>query len=179
MLDTSLAVRYAKALHTIAEEKNIVAAVLGDLEGVIQTIDTNKKLMPIFMHPAIPVTEKKQLAQELWGASMCPATMTFLQILFDESRIDYLSSIFTAFSLLSSTAQNIVHAHIDTAFPLSAELQTNIRDRLSAILKQDVELTAGIDHAVIGGIKLTMGDKIIDGSVAHKLKELEEHVVIG
>jgi F-type H+-transporting ATPase subunit delta len=58
-------------------------------------------------------------------------------------------------------------------------MQATIRDRLASILKQDVDLSTGIDSAVIGGMKLTIGDKIIDGSVAHKLKELEEHVVVG
>jgi len=179
MLDTTLAVRYAKSLHSIAQEKHIIVAVLGDLEGAIQTIDANKKLMTIFMHPAISVAEKKQLAQKLWSSAISPVTMSFLHILFDENRINYLSSIYTAFSLLSSTAQNIVHAHVSTVYPLSPKMQANIKNRLTSILKQDVELSTGIDPAVIGGMKLTMGDKIIDGSVAHKLKELEELVVVG
>ena len=131
------------------------------------------------MHPAIPVAEKKQLAQELWGSSISPVTMTFLHIVFDASRINYLSSISAAFSSLCSTAQNIVHAHVSTVYPLSPEMQETIRKRLASILKQDVELSTGIDPAVIGGIKLTMGDKIIDGSVAHTLKKLEERVVVG
>jgi len=179
MLDTTLAIRYAKALHSVAEEKNIVPAILGELNAVISTIEANKKLMSIFMHPAIPVAEKKQLAQELWGAFLSPSTMSFLYMIFDASRIDYLKSIYTAFESLSDTAQHIVHAHVSTVYPLSPEVQASITQRLASILKQDIELSTGVDSTVIGGMKLTIGDKIIDGSVAQRLKELEEHVVVG
>jgi len=177
MLDRSLTLRYSKALYAAASDMNNVSEVLDELGTVQQSIESNKKLSAIFMHPAIPVSEKKQLAQELWGPYISETSMTFLYILFDASRINYLAGIFKDLSVLSSSSQNIREAHIATVYPMPPDMLQKFKDRLSTILHQDIDLSADVDRTILGGIKLTIGDTIIDGSVTYKLKKLEERIL--
>jgi F-type H+-transporting ATPase subunit delta len=177
MLDKTLAVRYAQALYDAAANKGVLPAVLSDVAAVKQTIATDSTLRNVLFHPAIPAAEKKQLAKEIWGGSVSAICITFLYILFDAKRINYLDLIYETLSNLCDRQKNIIKARATTVFPLSPETVAKLKQALSKVMGKDVELSTDTSPEILGGIKLTIGDKVIDGSVAYNLKKLEEKVV--
>jgi F-type H+-transporting ATPase subunit delta len=80
------------------------------------------------------------------------------------------------FSALLAGDENRITARLETFKPLSEDLQKRIVERLAVMLKKEISMTTEIVPSLMGGIRLTLGDKVIDGSIAHQLKNLTQIV---
>ncbi|HYW28059.1 MAG TPA: F0F1 ATP synthase subunit delta, partial [Terriglobales bacterium] len=66
-----------------------------------------------------------------------------------------------------------------TAVPLTRSDADRLEANLSRRLGREVRLHNQVDRAIIGGLVLRMGDRVIDASVATRLQQLRHHLVVG
>jgi F-type H+-transporting ATPase subunit delta len=179
MLDTTLAARYANALYGAAKKQNNIAVVLEEIDSFINVMKQDEQLNQFFMHPAISPAEKKQLLSELLGNRMSKLCLTFLSILLDAKRMNYLGLVHETMVELFNHEQNKVKACIASVLPLDLKMQEKIQERVARYLHKEVELEFTADPDLLGGIKLTIEDKVIDGTVLHNLKKMENKIELG
>jgi F-type H+-transporting ATPase subunit delta len=179
MLDTSLAVRYANALFSAAQEKNCVPAILDELDSFLQVLAKDAQLKSLFFHPAIPASEKKSLLDDLVGNRLTPLGRSFLSTLLDAKRINYLALIHENIVKLYNKAKNKVSARVFSVLPLDAGVQKKVRERIEHFLHKEVDVRFDVDPGLLGGIKLVVEDKVVDGSVLHNLKKMEHKIAVG
>jgi F-type H+-transporting ATPase subunit delta len=179
MLDTSLAVRYANALFGAAQEKNCVDAVLDEMESFLAVLTKDAQLKKFFFHPAIAPSDKKGLLDDLVGGRLTPLTRSFLSTLLDAKRISYLALIHETFVKLYNQAQNKVTARVSSVLPLDSAVQKKVKDRIEHFLQKKVDVNFDTDPGLLGGIKLVVEDKVVDGSVLHNLKKMEQKIAVG
>ena len=74
---------------------------------------------------------------------------------------------------LANGARNIVEAEVTTAIPLDKDQQTALINKLSRVTGKTIVLKTQIDKAIIGGVIVQIGDKLIDGSIARQLQTLK------
>ena len=74
------------------------------------------------------------------------------------------------------SVNGVVEAQAHVAQPLSNELARQISDRVSALVNRNVILRQVVDPKLIGGLKIRVGDTLIDGSVATQLKLMREGI---
>ena len=77
---------------------------------------------------------------------------------------------------MADEARNIKKAELISAMPVSDEDVKTLSDNLSRSTGKTIQLNLTIDPALIGGIKIRMGDKIIDASVTKKLEMLKKNL---
>jgi len=65
------------------------------------------------------------------------------------------------------------------AVPLAGDEQARLVEALTRIVRRPVELRVQIDPSVIGGVKVEVGNTIIDGTVRHRLDQLGESLLLG
>lgn len=179
MLDASLATRYANALFSTAQEQGTTTAVLEELAGLIGVVAGDLRLQKFFYHPAISPAQKKNMLDDIPGLQLTPLSRRFLSVLFDAKRIHYLGLIHETVTELFNRYNNRVRAGVTSAFPLDGALQRSVRERVEAYLGKKVDMEFTVDASLLGGIKLTVDDKVIDGSVIHNLKKLETKIALG
>jgi F-type H+-transporting ATPase subunit delta len=176
MLDTSLSIRYARALFRIAKSLGNAKIVSGELGAIALLIDSAKDLKRVLYHPGITPQEKKQVLAGLLSKTVAPLTLKFMNIIIDKNRIFQITTMAKCLEALLAEDENRMTVRIESFMPLSGETQKKIKERLVSLLDKDISVTAEVQPSLLGGIRLTFGDKVIDGSVLLGLKNMTRMV---
>jgi F-type H+-transporting ATPase subunit delta len=179
MLDTSLAVRYANALFNVAREQKCVAAVIDETGSFLKVLTQDMQLKKFFYHPAISPSEKKRLLDDLVGNRLTPLCLKFLTTLLEAKRINYLELIHEMLVTLHNKEQNRVKARVFSVLPLDSGVRKKVKERIERYLQKEVDIDFAIDPNLLGGIKLIVEDKVVDGSILHNLKKMEQKIAVG
>jgi F-type H+-transporting ATPase subunit delta len=180
MLDKSLAGRYAIALFSVAQKQGITAALNTELASVVATIKTMPALHTAFFHPSVSAAEKQRVAHDLLSKSVSAVTLQFLSVLFNAKRINYLEMIADTFAQLCRRADGAISVRAVSAWPLADEESARIAKTLHKALGKKIDLTRAVDERLLGGVRLEMEDhNVIDGSVSHRLKSMQEKILAG
>ena len=176
MRDRSVATRYAEALLEAAKEVGIVDSLAESFDGLMQQMAANRDLQ-VFLHaPQIPERDKKALLGRVLGGHVEPMLLHFFELLLDKGRIEYARDIQREFATLVETARGVQRAVVTTAVPLPPDLSDRLRARLAALFGKTIILEQKIDPAVLGGVSVTLGDKILDGTVRAGLDRLRQQL---
>ncbi|MBP2627187.1 MAG: synthase subunit delta [Firmicutes bacterium] len=173
MLANQLATKYAQAIYELAAEKKLLDQVETELKLVESTIDNYSDLSTLIYHPRVLTKTKKETISKIFGQDVADVVLKFLMLLVDKRREAALPAIIREFVRLANEARNIVEAEVTVAMPLNSDQQTALINKLSLVTGKTIILKTQIDKAIIGGVIVQIGDKLIDGSIARQLQMLK------
>ena len=176
MLNRSVARRYAEAFFSIAQEQNKIDQYQQELEKLVQVIEETENLKEYLAHLLIPAKEKKEIVAKIFTGQISDTTLNFLNVLIDKRREAYLTAVVLEFKDMADEFRNIAKADLVTAQEVSEEDVKMLAEKLSASIGKTVQLKVSVDPALLGGVKIRLGDQIIDGTVAKKLEMLKEQL---
>jgi F-type H+-transporting ATPase subunit delta len=177
MLNKSVARRYAEAFFSIARDNNKIDDYQLELENVVQTIAQVDSLKEYMAHLLIPTSAKKDVLKQLFAEQLSPPTLNFIMMIVDKKRETYLEVIVEEYKDMADEYRNIAKVDLIAAQEVPEEDVKFLAEKLSASTGKTVQLNMKVDPALIGGVKLRMGDQIIDGTVAKKLDMLKEQLL--
>jgi F-type H+-transporting ATPase subunit delta len=177
MRDNVVARRYAQALFELASAKACATLICDNLQNVKDTLANNQELQAFFDHALIAPEAKKDIVKELFAGQLEAITLDFLFVLIDKKREPYLINVIEAYQAFVDEANGLVEAELRTSFALSAEEIKKIKEDLGQSLQKKVRLSVKQDPALLGSAVLKIGDKVIDGSVLTRLKNLKQSVL--
>ena len=122
--------------------------------------------------PVIKPDTKARVFKEIFGDHLDELTIKFINILFKKGRESHIEGVVESFEELYRIQKGIQKAVVTTAYELPAAELAEILTRVKAMVNTEVELETHIDESLIGGIKLRVGDKQFDGTVAAQLHNL-------
>lgn len=173
MLNKSVARRYAEAFFSIAQDNNKIDEFQQELEKVIQAINEVENLKEYLDHLLIPAKDKKEQISKIFAGQISSVTLNFLLMVIDKKREVYMELIVEEYKDLADESRNIAKAHLVTAKEVSEQEVKELAAKLSASTGKTVYLKQSVDPSLIGGVKIRIGDQIIDGTVAKKLEMLK------
>jgi F-type H+-transporting ATPase subunit delta len=100
-------------------------------------------------------------------------------LLLRRGRIDLLPQVAQEFRALYEKRAGIVRATVISAAPLAEDEQRALRERLGQMTSGRVEMTVEVDPAILGGVIVRLGDRMIDGSVRGRLERLRSRLAAG
>lgn len=177
MLNKSVARRYAEAFFSIARENNKINDYQLELETVVKTIQEVDNLKEYMNHLLIPVAAKKDVLKQLFAEQLSPVTLNFIMMIVDKKRETYLEVIIEEYKDMADEYRNIAKVVMIAAKEVPEEDVKYLAEKLSASTGKTVQLNLKVDPTLLGGVKLRMGDQIIDGTVAKKLEMLKEQLI--
>ena len=171
MINGSLSRRYARALFEIASETSLdlVDKDLGELAAIV---NTNKEVKRVLLHPHISPKNKKTVIDQLMGDSYGEVTRKFFHLLIDRKRESFLPFIQKEFARLVDEARGVVEAKVASAVKLDDAQIEGLKKAIRQATKKDVRLISNVRAELIGGVRIQIGDSLIDGSVAHALERM-------
>ncbi len=162
---------YANALFMIASENNCAEDFSKHLGIIDETVKENPEYLNFLESPAIPLSERLSAIDVAFGKSSPEYIVSFLKILVENGRIITLRECITEFNELLRLSANRIVAKVYYVEPLSDEQKKALTDKLGAVSGKTVDAVYIQDKSLIGGIKVVMDDKTIDGSIANRLKK--------
>lgn len=171
MPNETLARRYATAIFQLAAEANGVPAVGGDLHAFVAALAADADVNRFFRSPVIDRTEKSAVIGEAFG-TLHEIALHAILLLIQKRRESLAPEIVAQYDVLERKARGSQTLDVTSARPLSRTDLDALVAKLTATFKTPFDVTQNVDPELIGGVRITMGDKRIDGTIAGRLDDL-------
>lgn len=164
---------YAEALFRVAE-----AGELAAWSGLVEELAQVARLPEVLSIATSPKVSRDQVSDLLLSAVKSPLAKTseaknFVQMLVANHRLTLMTDIAEQFDELKNASEGAADAIIVSAFPLEgaqlADLVANLERKFHCKLKPVVE----VDKSLIGGVRVTVGDEVLDTSVRARLASMQ------
>ena len=172
-----VAERYAEALFELARARDAVPHISRDLADLAATVESSPELQRLLERPDLPSERKIAALQSALGDAFSEAIVALLAVLVKHERGDAVHQVAAAYDELAERAAGIVRAEAATVVALTDEQKSRITRVLERITGQHVKLEERVDPAVLAGVRLRIGDSLIDGSAAGRLARLREELL--
>ncbi len=172
---TGLAQRYATALLDLARDEGKLDAVAGDLGGLVGLLDESQDLRRLVESPVLSRDEQgRAILAVAEKAGVEPLTAKFLGLLASRRRLFALPGIAKAYALMLAHERGEVAAEVVSAVPLGeAELEA-LKKAIAGHVGQSVKVETRVDPALLGGVVVRVGSRMLDASIRTKLQHLEQ-----
>lgn len=169
-----LASRYAAALFELADEKKQLDQVAADLRSLKQAIRESDDLRRLVRNPIFSRAEQgRAMAAILERAGATDLVRRFVGLVAQNRRLFVLPDMIDAFLSQLAQRRGEVTAEVVSARPLSEAQRQAIADALHKSVGGNVAIDARVDPALIGGLVVKVGSKLIDSSLRTKLNRLQ------
>lgn len=174
MKNSRAAVRYARSLVDLAQEKNILDKVNADMELVQNTIAESRDLELMLSSPVVKSDKKGEVLKSIFGGKVDDLSMSFIQLITKNGRERLLSGIASAVVAQYQELKGIVVAEITSAIKLTDDIKTKIVAKIKTELNKEIIVEEKVDPSIIGGLIVRVGDRQYDASIANKLNQLRK-----
>ncbi|MFD1697206.1 F0F1 ATP synthase subunit delta [Roseibium aestuarii] len=173
-LVSGVANRYASALLDLAEESGVTADVERDLATFEGFLGESADLKRLVSSPAFSAEEQlAALTALLDKAQIKGLAANFVKLAARNRRLFVLPGMIKAFRLLLAAKRGEETAEVTSAAPLSDDQVAALKQALSASRGKTVNVAAKVDPALIGGLVVKVGSRMIDTSLRTKLNSLK------
>jgi F-type H+-transporting ATPase subunit delta len=179
-ITASLAGRYASALYDLALAQSSVpggsvAVVERDLETLTQAIRESDDLAALIRNPEVRRDDAAKAIAAVGNLlELSALTGNFLGVLAANRRLAKLPDIARAFAAIAAAERGEVSATVTSAHPLDAGQIAALAEKLKALEGCDVKLNAVVDPAILGGLVVQIGSRMIDSSIRTRLNSLAQ-----
>lgn len=172
MANEKVARRYAVAVFQLAGDQRAVEAVGKDLHVLSDAIYEDGTTKEFFLSPVIDSKEKAQVLAAAFAGKAHEIALHTVLLLVRKRREALLKEIVAQYDVLQMRARGAEPLTITSAKELSREKLGELVAALEKIYSKTFDVTQRIDPSLIGGVRIMMGDRRVDGSVEGRLEEL-------
>ena len=171
--------RYAGAVYTAASKAGILEKVEGELLAFSITLDRSPNFAAFLSNPTVPRGEKANLVSQIMGTKFSNVTTNLLLTLSANGRIGEASKVVDAYCELMDALRGSLTATVISAKPLNEEQRLEVEDAVASMLAdyhaegKDVDIVFQEDESIIGGLKILVGDQVMDLSIAARMTDLD------
>ncbi|MEC5385007.1 F0F1 ATP synthase subunit delta [Uliginosibacterium sp. H3] len=166
--NVTLARPYAEAVFALARD----AGTLGPWADALQrlaAVAADPAARACLSNPRLTPAQLAQLFAESSGVSLSPEQHNFVSLLVENERAALLPEINTLFKLQKNVHEGVRDAQVTSAFPLDADAQARLAGDLETRFGTRLNVSVALDPELIGGVRIAVGDAVIDASVRGKL----------
>ncbi len=165
---------YARAALAVAEAEGATELVERELDAVARAIDGSDELRSTLTDQQVPVGRRLGVIDGDLLASAHPATRTALAMLLAAERLGELGGVVAAMRELADSGR--VVAEVTVAVQLDEARRSALAAALERATGRELDVRFVVDPEVVGGVRATVGDTVLDGSVLRRLTELRTRV---
>jgi len=177
MAGARAALRYAKAVLSLATDQKAVEAVNNDMKLIAKTIAENKDLSVMLQNPVVRSSVKKTVLNEVFK-NTSTITGNLVTTLITNKRISLLEEVASKYNQLYDTLNGIQIAKVTTAVPLTDDLKAKVLAKVKELTGKEVEIVNLIDENILGGFILRVGDIQYNASISNKLNNLKREFTL-
>lgn len=166
----TLARPYAEALFDVAAQ--------GDVKSVSLQIDAlaaiadNEQLRQFAASPKVSAEQVFELIASVVSTPLSAPMKNFLSAVIDNGRLTVLPEIAAQFHALANAGAGVSDATVYSAFPIEAAPLADLVTTLEKRFARKLNVTVQLEPALIGGIRVVVGDEVMDTSVKARLEQM-------
>ena len=174
---------YGDALFETAVEEHRVDDFFEETEGILRVLEENEELSRLMSHPQVVKEEKMQLIENIFKGKVSDEIVGLLELLVEKDHFGKTKDVLVYFRDEVKEYKKIGTVHVTSAMELSKEQKEQVEKKLLETTNYvSFEMHYEVDTALIGGMVIRMGDRVVDSSIRTKLYNLSKelyHIPIG
>jgi F-type H+-transporting ATPase subunit delta len=171
---SGMAGRYATAVFELAREENAIDQVMADLDRFDVLVAESSDLRRLVRSPVFAAEDQQRaLAAVLDRAGISGIAANFLRLATANRRLFAVRDMIRALRALVARHKGEVTAHVTVAERLADKHLAALKDALKAVTGKDVALDVAVDPAIIGGLVVKVGSRMVDTSLKTKLNSIK------
>ena len=174
MLVSKAARRYATALLELAIEQDVVESTLEDVLFIKNTLEDSRDLVLFLKSPIIKPDKKVSALDEIFKSEISELVHRFVTLIARKNRQNVLDEIVLAFQEAYNEHAGIISAEVFVAEKLDDKQIAGVTNKLEDFTGKKVNVTITVQEDLKGGMAVKIADTVIDGTVKHKLEQLED-----
>lgn len=172
MKGSKAALRYAKAILSLAKETGSESEVNADMQLIAATISESDDLQIMLKSPVIKASDKKKVLVSLFTDKVCTISLGLFNLLEENKRTIMLESIASQYTIIYDYLKSMNIAVVTTAVPLTDDLREQVLRKIVEITGNKTSIENNIDPSILGGFIIRVGDMQYDASVSNNFNEL-------
>jgi F-type H+-transporting ATPase subunit delta len=166
---------YSRALFEVAKEHDVLDRVHDELGQFADALAEDRNLQVFLFSPYFSSEEKKDGVSRI-VAEADPRLVNFLELLAERHRMPVLFRIRRAFDDMWAEENRLLPVTVTSAVDLDEGLVEEIGRRIGEQTGRRVELSSSVDPEVLGGLKVQVGNMVLDATVRNRLEQLRKQV---
>jgi F-type H+-transporting ATPase subunit delta len=162
---------YAEAAFKLAREQSALESwseALALLEAVVQ----DPRVRELIGDPKLGRGEIERLILGVVGEELPGPARNLVQVLLENDRLELVPQVRSLYEALRREHESVIEAQVISARPITDEQLAALVARLEATHRRRVRAKVEVDPGLIGGVKIVVGDKVIDATVRGKLDQM-------
>lgn len=171
---------YAQSLFDLVEAEGgrpLLEEIAAEIEVLDEGRSRDPQVLEFFRSRIIGAREKGAVLSTALRGKIHPLVLNLMLLLAKKERLDRTGRVFAAFDQLMQERFGKIEVDVYTRFALPQEEIDRLRTKLQSVLQREPIMHAYIDESMIGGIKLQVGDKMMDASIATSLRRMREKLL--
>ncbi|TYB75040.1 ATP synthase F1 subunit delta [Bizionia algoritergicola] len=177
MAGTRAAIRYAKAVLSLATEKQVADAINADMVLISKTIKDNQNLDEVIRNAVVKSEDKKAILSQVFPDANT-ITQELFKVLDANKRLDLMEAVADKYTDLFDIQNNKESATVTTAVPITEDIELKVLAKIKELSNKAVTVKNIVDESILGGFILRVGDIQYNASVASKLNKLKREFTI-
>lgn len=169
---------YGDALFEAAMERDMLSPVYEEVQSLQTILMENADLVQFLNHPQIIKEEKLKVVENIFKGRVSDDLMGFLETVIEKGRQKELPKILDYFVNRVKEYKKIGIVTVTSAVELSAEQKAHTEAKLlETTAFVSLEVTYSVDPAILGGLVIRIGDRVVDSSIRTRLGEIRRDLM--
>jgi F-type H+-transporting ATPase subunit delta len=160
---------YAEALLDLCVERGIVEDVQEDLSGLSGLMRSDASFHAFLQSVLVGKESRRESLNRMLAGRVSEVTLHFLQVLNEKGRTGILDAISQEFAALQENRLDRLRVQVESAVDLTDEQKDLVSDYVSRSTGKTAVLETAVTPNLLGGLRIRIGDQLIDGSVHRRL----------
>lgn len=168
-----IANRYIQALLELPKSEEENKMLEKGLKDIAELFSSNEEFKKVLLDPRIDCNTKVEIIKEIFPQYTDTRFINFITLLIQEKRINFIKEIAEQYEKTNQDMKKVLRIKIIVACTIDEEQIKTIVEKYKKMYKVDtIKYEIEIDENLLGGVKVMVGNKIYDGSVATQLKQM-------
>lgn len=168
--------RYGQAVFELAQEQGEADQWGQDMALVAEAFD-DADFCALLSHAGVSAEDKQHAVESVLGG-VNPMVRNMVNLLVARGLVDAVGEACNEFSELLDRQEGRQRVEVTTAVPLEEADLERITAFVADLIGREVVVTARVDDAILGGLIIQIGDRLLDGSARSRLNGLREQLII-
>ena len=169
--------KYAQGLYKVALKEEKVTQISVCLHSIKNILKSVPELNQLFITRRVQIEDKMVMLKNILGDKISGIEMDLIVLLIENGHMLLYEEILKRFDYLLDKNSQVIKVRITSSARLSDDEVQQISSKIENKIQKKVDVKMKTDTSIVGGIKLRVGNTLIDGSVSNHLQKIRDTLI--
>ena len=169
--------KYAQGLYKVALKEENVTQISVRLHSIKNILKSVPELNQLFITRRVQVQDKMIMLKNILGDKISDIVMDLMVLLMENGHMPLYGDVLERFDYLLEKDSEIIKVQITSSTRLPDDEVKKISSTIENKIQKKLNVKMDTDTSLIGGIKLRVGNTLIDGSVSNRLQKMRDTLI--